>query len=279
MRVGAFYFPTDYGINVAELARALEDRGFDSLYVCEHTHIPTSRKSPFPGGGELPKRYAHTHDPFVALSFAAAATKTLKLGTGIALIPQRDPIVTAKCVASLDQLSGGRFIFGIGGGWNVEEMENHGASYDTRFKIMRERILAMKELWTKEEAEYHGEFVNFDPVWQYPKPKQRPHPPILLGGETDYTLKRIVEFCDGWFPRPRGGWEPKSAVERLHRMAKDAGRDPKSLSITVFRAPNDKAALATYRDCGIDSALLEIPDLSRDEILREVDKLAPLVKV
>jgi probable F420-dependent oxidoreductase len=278
MRVGAFYFPTDYGINVAELARVLEDRGFDSLYVCEHTHIPTSRKSPFPGGGELPKRYAHTHDPFVALSFAAAATKTLKLGTGIALIPQRDPIVTAKCVASLDQLSGGRFIFGIGGGWNVEEMENHGASYDTRFKVMRERMLAMKELWTKEEAEYHGEFVNFDPVWQYPKPKQRPHPPILLGGETDYTLKRIVEFCDGWFPRPRGGWEPKSAVERLHRMAKDAGRDPKSLSITVFRAPNDKAALATYRDCGIDSALLEIPDLSRDEILREVDKLAPLVK-
>lgn len=279
MRVGAFYFPTDYGINVAELARVLEDRGFDSLYVCEHTHIPTSRKSPFPGGGELPKRYAHTHDPFVALSFAAAATKTLKLGTGIALIPQRDPIVTAKSVASLDQLSGGRFIFGIGGGWNVEEMENHGASYDTRFKMMRERMLAMKELWTKEEAEYHGEFVNFDPVWQYPKPKQRPHPPILLGGETDYTLKRIVEFCDGWFPRPRGGWEPKSAVERLHRMAKEAGRDPKSLSITVFRAPNDKAALATYRDCGIDGALLEIPDLSRDEILREVDKLAPLVKV
>ena len=279
MRVGAFYFPTDYGINVAELARTLEERGFDSLYVCEHTHIPTSRKSPFPGGGELPKRYAHTHDPFVALSFAAAATKTLKLGTGIALIPQRDPIVTAKSVASLDQLSNGRFIFGIGGGWNVEEMENHGASYDTRFKVMRERVLAMKELWTKEAAEYHGEFVNFDPVWQYPKPKQQPHPPILLGGETDYTLKRIVEFCDGWFPRPRGGWEPKSAVERLHRMAKDAVRDPKSLSITVFRAPNDKAALATYADCGIDSALLEIPDLSRDEILREVDKLAPLVKV
>jgi probable F420-dependent oxidoreductase len=279
MRVGAFYFPTDYGINVAELARALEDRGFDSLYVCEHTHIPTSRKTPFPSGGELPKRYAHTHDPFVALSFAAAATTNLKLGTGIALIPQRDPIVTAKSVASLDQLSNGRFIFGNGGGWNVEEMENHGASYDTRFKLMRERMLAMKELWTKEAAEYHGEFVNFDPVWQYPKPKQRPHPPILLGGETDYTLKRIVEFCDGWFPRPRGGWEPKSAVERLHRMAKDAGRDPKSLSITVFRAPNDKAALANYRDCGIDSALLEIPDLSRDEILREVDKLAPLVKV
>jgi len=279
MRVGAFYFPTDYGINVAELARTLEERGFDSLYVCEHTHIPVSRRTPFPAGGELPKRYVHTHDPFVALSFAAAATKNLKLGTGIALIPQRDPIVTAKSVSSLDQLSNGRFIFGIGGGWNVEEMENHGATYETRFKMMRERILAMKELWTKEEAAYHGEFVNFDPVWQYPKPKQKPHPPILLGGETDYTLKRIVEYCDGWFPRPRGGWEPKSAVERLHKMAEGAGRDPKSLSITVFRAPSDKAALATYRDVGIDSALLEIPDLSRDEILREIDKLAPLARI
>ena len=146
MRVGVFYFPADYGINIAELARALEERGFTSLYVPEHTHIPTSRRSPFPGGGELPKKYSHTHDPFVGLSFAAAATKKLLLGTGICLIPERDPIVTAKCVASLDQLSGGRFIFGIGGGWNVEEMENHGARYETRFKLMRERVLAMKAL-------------------------------------------------------------------------------------------------------------------------------------
>jgi len=279
MRVGTFYFPVDYGIEPGELAKALEDRGFDSLFMPEHTHIPASRKSPFPGGGDLPKCYSHTHDPFVALAFAAAATKTLKIGTGILLLPQHEPIVTAKAIASLDQLSNGRFILALGGGWNVEEMENHGAKYATRFKLLRERVLAMKQIWTQEEATYHGEFVNFDRIWSWPKPKQRPHPPILLGGETDYTLKRIVEFCDGWFPRPRGGWEPKSAVERLHRMAKDAGRDPKSLSITVFRAPNDKAALANYRDCGIDSALLEIPDLSRDEILREVDKLAPLVKV
>ena len=156
MKVGVFYFPTDYGINIAELAGALEQRGFELLFVCEHTHIPVSRKSPFPGGGELPKRYSHTHDPFVALSFAAAATKKLKLGTGICLIPQHDPIVTAKSVASLDQLSGGRFILAMGGGWNVEEMENHGAKYDTRFKLLRERALAMKELWTKEEAEFHG---------------------------------------------------------------------------------------------------------------------------
>src|SRR6476661_6486344 len=168
MKVGVYYFPTDYGINIAELAGALEARGFESLLVCEHTHIPVSRRTPFPGGGELPKRYSHTHDPFVALSFAAAATKKLKLGTGILLVPQHEPIVTAKAIASLDQLSGGRFMFGIGGGWNVDEMENHGARYETRFKQMREHVLAMKELWTKEAASFHGEFVKFDAAWSWP---------------------------------------------------------------------------------------------------------------
>jgi probable F420-dependent oxidoreductase len=276
MRVGVFYFPTDYGIDIAELARALEERGFASLYVPEHTHIPTSRRSPFPGGGELPKKYSHTHDPFVGLSFAAAATRKLLVGTGICLIPERDPIVTAKCVASLDRLSGGRFIFGIGGGWNVEEMENHGARYETRFKMMRERILAMKALWTQEEASFHGEFVNFDPVWSYPKPAQRPHPPILLGGESDYTLRRIVEYCDGWIPRPVGDFTAKGAIERLRRMAESKGRDPKSLMISVFRAPADKGALAEYRQAGIDESLLEIPDLGRDEILQLLDRYAPL---
>ena len=278
MHVGVFHFPTDYGIHPGELASAAEARGFDSLFLCEHTHIPASRRTPFPSGGELPKRYSHTHDPFVSLSFAAAATRTLKLGTGIALLPQRDPIVTAKLVASLDQLSGGRFMFGIGAGWNAEEMENHGTRFDTRFRVMRERMLAMKALWTQEEAEFHGEFVNFDPVWQFPKPLQRPHPPILLGGETDHTLKRIVEFGDGWFPRPRGGWEPKSAVARLHKAALAGGRDPATLSITVFNAPADPAALAVYREAGIDRALLEMPDLNRDEALRKLDALAPLAK-
>jgi probable F420-dependent oxidoreductase len=224
----------------------------------------------------LPKKYSHTHDPFVGLSFAAAATKKLLVGTGICLIPERDPIVTAKCVASLDQLSGGRFIFGIGGGWNVEEMENHGARYETRFKLMRERILAMKALWTQEEASFHGEFVNFDPVWSLPKPAQRPHPPILLGGESDYTLRRIVEYCDGWIPRPVGDFTPKGAIERLQRMAESKGRDPKSLMISVFRAPPDKAVLAEYRQAGIDEALLEIPDLSGGEILHLLDRYAPL---
>jgi len=279
MRVGAFYFPADYGINIAELARALEDRGFDSLFVPEHTHIPVSRRSPFPGGGELPTRYSHTHDPFVALSFAAAATKKLKLGTGILLVPQHEPIVTAKSIASLDQLSGGRFIFGIGGGWNVEEMENHGARYDTRFKQMREHVLAMKELWTKDEASFHGEFVNFDAVWSWPKPAQRPHPPIILGGETDHTLRRVVEYCDGWFPRPRGGFDPIQGVARLREMAAKKGRDPSTLMTIVFGAPNDAKVLAGYDKAGIESALLAIPDESRDEILRYLDKIAPLAKV
>ena len=277
MRVGVFYFPTDYGINIAELAVALEERGFGSLYVPEHTHIPTSRRSPFPGGGELPKKYSHTHDPFVGLAFAAAATKKLLVGTGICLIPERDPIVTAKCVASLDQLSGGRFIFGIGGGWNVEEMENHGAQYDTRFRLIRERILAMKALWTEDEASFHGKFVNFDPVWSWPKPAQRPHPPILLGGESDYTLRRIVEYCDGWISRPVGDFTPKGAIDRLRPMAESKGRDPKSLMISVFRAPADRVALAGYREAGIDEALLEIPDLSRDEILQLLDRYTPLM--
>ena len=244
--------------------------------MCEHAHIPVSRKTPFPGGGELPKRYKHTYDPFVALSFAAAATKTLRLGTGIALVPQRDPIVTAKSVASLDQLSNRRFIFAMGGGWNVDEMEIHGACYDSRFKLLRERVLAMKELWTKEEAQFHGEFVNFDPVWIYPKPKQKPHPPLLLGGESDHTLRRVVEFCDGWFPRTRRGFEPRTAMERLAKAAQ-AASDPSTLSITVFAAPPDPAKLASYREAGIERALLEVPDLSRDEILRALDGTAALI--
>ena len=277
MRIGLCYFPTDYGIDIRELARASEERGFDSLLLPEHTHIPVSRRTPFPGGGELPKCYSHTDDPFVALSFAASVTSKILLGTGICLVPQRDPIVTAKCVASLDRLSNGRFIFGIGGGWNVDEMENHGARYETRFKLMRERILAMKALWTQEEAAFHGEMVNFDPVWLYPKPLQRPHPPILLGGSSDHTLKRVVEFCDGWLPIGRGGFNGKDAVARLRQAAARAGRDYSTLSINVFAAPPEEAVLAEYREAGIHSAILSIPDLTRDEILGVVDKYAKLI--
>jgi probable F420-dependent oxidoreductase len=205
MHYGAFIFPTAYAIRIDELARALEERGFESLFVPEHTHIPLSRRTPFPGGGELPKEYSHTLDPFVALMAAAAVTTRLRVGTGICLLIQRDPIVTAKQVATLDLLSGGRFLFGVGAGWNADEMENHGTAFKSRFRVMRERVLAMKEIWTKDEAAFHGEFVNFDPIWCYPKPAQKPHPPVLLAGESAHTLRRVVEFGDGWFPRGRAG--------------------------------------------------------------------------
>jgi probable F420-dependent oxidoreductase len=277
MKIGAFMFATDYNIDIVELATAMEDRGFDALFVPEHTHIPSSRLSPFPGGGDLPKKYIHTHDPMVSLAFAAAATKTLTIGTGICLVPQHDPIVLAKSIASLDMLSGGRFVFGIGGGWNVDEMENHGATYDTRFAIMRENILAMKAIWTEDTASFEGDFVNFDKIWSYPKPVQDPHPPILLGGETDYTLRRVVDYCDGWFPRARGGFDPHTAMNRLRQHADAAGRDMSTLQVTVFAAPPDQAKLDSYRQHGIDRVLLEIPDTSRDEVLKLLDGYAKLL--
>jgi probable F420-dependent oxidoreductase len=277
MQLGVFIFSTDYSIDISELAVALEDRGFSSLFVPEHTHIPTSRKTPFRRDRELPKEYKHTYDPFVALSFAAAATKTLQVGTGICLVPQRDPIVTAKCVASLDRLSDGRFVFGIGGGWNVDEMENHGALYKTRFKLLREHVLAMKALWTEEEAAFHGEMVDFDPVWSYPKPVQVPHPPVILGGETDYTLNRVIEFCDGWFPRASHGFDPAASMTRLRNAADAVGRDMSTLSVTVFRAPADKAVLDSYAEAGITRGLLELPSAGRDEVLRLLDDYAPLL--
>jgi len=192
-------------------------------------------------------------------------------------VPQRDPIVTAKSVASLDRLSKGRFLFGVGGGWNVDEMENHGARYDTRFRLLRERVLAMKALWTEEEASFHGEFVNFDPVWCYPKPAQRPHPPVLLGGETDKTLARIVDFCDGWFPRGSADFDPTVAVSRLRAACAEAGRDFAGMSITVFRAPADADALRRYADAGITRVLLDAPDAGRDEVLRLLDQYATFV--
>jgi len=278
MLIGAFYFPTDYGIDIAELAQALEARGFDSLFVCEHTHIPVSRRSPYPGGGELPKRYLHTHDPFVALSFAAAATRTLKLGTGIALIPQRDPIVTAKSVASLDRLSGGRFIFAIGGGWNVEEMENHGASYQTRFKQMREHVLAMKELWTKEEASYNGEFVKFEEMMQWPKPVQKPHPPIILGGAFPHAAKRAIAYGDGWIPIGGRQLDPLEVLPQFRQMAKDAGRDPASLSVDIFAPPREPDMLKRYRDAGINRIVLMLPPKPREEILPMLDESVKLTK-
>ena len=277
MEIGVYFFATDYSIDIVELAVELEQRGFSTLLQPEHTHIPASRKTEWPGGGELPREYYCTYDPFVSLSFAAAATKDLKVGTGICLVPQRDPIVTAKNVASIDKLSNGRFVFGIGGGWNVDEMENHGAVYKTRFKLMRENILAMKQFWTEEKGKYHGEYVKFDEAFSWPKPTQKPYPPILLGGESDYTLRRIIEYCDGWLPRGRGGFDPVVSRQRLTTMAEDNGRDPSTLSIMVFGAPANKATLDEYREAGIDCALLQIPPDTRDESMKRLEEITPLI--
>lgn len=277
MHKGVFFFPTDYAIEVPDLAMELEDRGFESLFLCEHTHIPTSRKSPFPGGGELPQHYIRTHDPFVALSFAAAATKKLLLGTGICLVIQRDPIVTANTVASLDILSGGRFIFGAGGGWNIEEMENHGTDPKTRFKLLEERLLAMKAMWTEEEASFHGDYVNVESSWCYPKPLQKPHPPIILGGETVHTLRRIVEFCDGWLPRAGPAGAPAETMAKLKAVADEAGRDISTLSTTIFRPQPDAALLDEYAEAGATRVLLEMPSVGRDDALKKLDEYAGLL--
>src|SRR5262245_51869853 len=200
MKYGVTMFPADFAMRPDDVAAAAEERGFESIFFPEHTHIPTSRRSPWPAGGELPKEYWHTHDLFVALTAAAMATKTIKIGSGICLLIERDPIVTAKEVATLDFLSRGRLIFGIGGGWNAEEMENHGTNFKTRWKLLRERVEAMKAIWANDEPEYHGELVNFDKIWSYPKPVQKPHPPIYLGTGTAKGRQRVVDYCDGWMP-------------------------------------------------------------------------------
>jgi probable F420-dependent oxidoreductase len=278
MHYGVCIFPTDYSIRIDELARAAEERGFESLFVTEHTHIPASRRTPFPGGGELPKEYSHTLDPFVGLTAAAAATRTLKVGTGICLIIEHDPITTAKEIASLDFLSGGRFLFGVGAGWNAEEMENHGTAFKTRFRLLRERVLAMKEIWTKDAAEFHGELVNFGPLWSWPKPVQKPHPPVLLGGESGHTLQRVVDFCDGWFPRGRAAEAILPGLADLKTRAARAGRDMKTISVSVFGAKPDEATLRTYAEAGITRAILRLPSEPRDAILALLDRHAKLLR-
>src|SRR5215510_15645073 len=238
MHIGAAIFATDYAIGPDELARELEQRGFESIWLPEHTHIPVSRRTPYPAGGDLPKEYWHTHDPFVALMAAAMVTTKLRVATGICLIIERDTIITAKEVASLDMLSGGRFIFGIGGGWNQEEMENHGTNFRKRWRVLRERVLAMKEIWTKEEAEFHGEFVNFDKIWSHPKPVQKPHPSILMGGDAPRMFERVAELADGWMPIMRGDKNPVERIPALHEHLERAGRDPKTVPVSIFFAPS-----------------------------------------
>ena len=278
MHIGVCIFATEYAIRIDELAREAEARNFESLWVPEHTHIPTSRRSAFAGGQQLPEQYKHTLDPFVALTAAAAATKKLRVGTGICLIIERDTITTAKSVASLDLLSHGRFEFGLGGGWNAEEMEHHGTEFKSRFKRLEEQVRAMKEIWTKDVAEFHGQFVNFDPIWAWPKPEQKPYPPILLGGESGYTLQRVVDFCDGWYPRGRAPEKVLEGLKDLKARAAKAGRDMKTLTVSAFAAPPDKKVLDDFAAAGVTRSIFLLPPEPRDKVLPLLDQYAKLIR-
>ena len=280
MRIGGAMFFTDYSMSPTELARALEERGFDSLWVPEHSHIPLTRKSPFPSGGDLPKKYYDVMDPFVVLSAAAAVTKTLLLGTGICLIAQRDPIQTAKQVASIDQISGGRFLFGIGNGWNEDEMANHGTTFGSRHKLARERVEAMKAIWTQSKAEYHGEFVNFDPMMTWPKPVQKPHPPILVGGAFPYGARRALRYGDGWMPhRTRSSYaDVQALLPKFREMVTEAGRDPASVPITIWGAKENLDLLKRDRDDGVSRVVVSLDSAKADTILPELDRWARLIR-
>jgi probable F420-dependent oxidoreductase len=278
---GVSSFPTEFSIQPDDLARCAEERGFESLWVSEHTHIPASRRTPWPGGPDLPKEYWHTYDPFLALTAAAMVTTSLKLGTGVCLPVEHDPIALAKAVATLDRISDGRFLFGIGGGWNVEEAENHGVPFRLRWRVLRERVLAMKAIWTNEEAEYHGRYVNFDPVWCHPKPVQRPHPPVLLGGDGPTTHDRVIEYCDGWFPIPGralGGVPFVDRIAALRRRAKELGRDPDTISISAFWARPDPEFLSQLADVGVERVIFQLPTREREEIIPLLDRLAALIR-
>jgi probable F420-dependent oxidoreductase len=279
MQVGAAMFFTDYSMTPAALGRALEERGFDSVWAPEHTHIPLSRKTPFPGGGDVPKRYYDTMDPFVTLTAAAAATKTLKVATGVCLVNQRDTIQTAKLVASIDQVSGGRFLFGVGVGWNQDEMENHGTVFATRAKLTRERIEAMKEIWTKSKPEYHGEFVNFDPMMTWPKPVQKPHPPVIVGGAFPQGARRALRYGDGWMPvTGRQAGDIGELVQGFKKLAAEAGRDPATVPLSTFGAPEDLDRLKRQRDLGIARVVVTLDSEKEDKILPILDRWADLIR-
>jgi probable F420-dependent oxidoreductase len=264
----------------APLARAMEERGFESLWVPEHTHIPSSRKSSYPASGGLVQAYYELMDPFLALNTAATVTSKLKVGTGIALITQRDPIVTAKMVSSIDQLSGGRFLFGVGNGWNQDEMENHGTDFESRHKLVRERIEAMKVIWTKAKAEYHGDMVKFDPMMAWPKPVQKPHPPVLVGGAFPYGARRAVRYGDGWMPlrRRKAYGEVRDLIPKFHAMAKEANRDLASLPVSIWESKEDESELKRDQDAGVVRVIVSLDSEKSDKILPILDRWAKLAQ-
>ncbi|GAA3354854.1 LLM class F420-dependent oxidoreductase [Streptomyces antimycoticus] len=268
MKIGVSTFVTDQGILPAPLGRALDERRFDSLFIAEHSHIPVERRTPYPGGGDLPEVYYRTLDPFVTLASIAAVTRHLLLGTGVALVAQRDPITTANEVASLDLVSDGRAVFGVGAGWNREEMENHGTDPSTRGRLVNERLRAIRELWTKEKAEFHGEFVNFDPVFQWPKPVQRPHPPIYVGGGGDAAFRRIAELGDAWLANSESPEQLRPQIERLREVA---GRD---VPVTVYAVPEDPDVVEGYQRIGVERVLFYLPTMPEAETIARLDAMA-----
>jgi probable F420-dependent oxidoreductase len=275
MEIGLAMFSTDYTIEPVQLGRLAEERGFESLLLTEHTHIPASRETPFPGGGELPPEYSHCNDPFIGLAMIAAVTERLKIGTGICLVVERDPIVTAKEVATLDRLSGGRMLFGVGAGWNHEEMRNHGTDPRRRFSVMRERIEAMKAIWTQEEAEYRGEHVSFGPIWAWPKPHQKPHPPVLVGGTGEKVLDRVLAFGDEWMPNRVS--DPEKLGERiaeLERRAEEAGRE--RIPVSVFGAKPDAGFVERLGAARVSRCFFYVRPVEPAEVERQLDELANL---
>ena len=282
MDFGVFSYNTNYVMQPVELAQALEERGFESLWIGEHTHIPASRKTPYPLGGELPRVYVDMMDPFVALGAAAAVTKKLKIGTGVCLVNQRDVITLAKEVATLDILSEGRVLFGIGGGWNQEEMENHGTPFEHRFRILREKIEALKTLWMDDESTYEGRYVSFDRVWMYPKPIQKPYPPILGGFFSESGRKRVVRYCDGWMPNfaAMEDADIATAFASLRQQMDEAGRDPASLSLGMWTLPDEmptEAKLEAFRAAGVQRVILFAPIERSDKVLPFLDHYAKLI--
>ena len=280
-KFGLMIFPTDYAVDPVVLGKEAEAFGFESLFFPEHTHIPASRNSPWPGGDELPKHYWHAHDPFIALSAVATATKDLMLGTGIALVTERDPILMAKQVASLDFLSKGRLILGVGAGWNAEEMENHGVAFSSRWKVLRERVLAMREIWEKEEAQFKGDFVNFDSMWSYPKPVQKNGPPVLLGASSKYVFRRIAEYGDGWFPlyqdsKRIGSGERINYAEGIAKT-RDAWREKDREGhpdFSIFGVPPKSDTVNELIEFGFDRIIFGLPSADADTVLPLVEKLA-----
>lgn len=280
MKIGAAMFFTDYSMAPGELARALEERGFDSIWAPEHSHIPVARVSAFPSGGELPKKYYDAMDPFVALTAAAAATTTLQIGTGVCLVMQRDPIQTAKLVASIDQVSQGRFLFGVGNGWNADEMANHGTDFKARHKIARERIEAMRAIWTQDKAEYHGAFVKFDPMMAWPKPVQKPNPPILVGGAFPYGARRAIRYGDGWMPHRARPNYPNVAdlIPQYRDLVAQSDRDPASVPVTIWGATEDMPMLERDRGLGVVRVIVSLDSARADVILPELDRWADIIR-